>query len=83
MLVVQPVPSVYVIVVVEGETGNTVPLEEPIVATPGALLVHVPPPVASVSAPVDPIHTFVDPDIAGGVAFTVIVVVIKHPVPNV
>ena len=71
-------------VVVEGpDTGNTVPLDDPIVATPGALLAQVPPPTASVNVLVVPRQTFVDPAIAGGVALTVIIRVTKQVVANV
>ena len=45
--------------------------DELIVATPGVELVHVPPPVASVSVTVDPVHTEKVPAIAAGSAVTV------------
>jgi hypothetical protein len=44
----------------------TTPDEEPTVAVPGALLVHTPPGVASLSAVVSPMHTCKTPVIGKG-----------------
>ena len=44
-----PVPIEYVITAVPGVTPHTSPVEDPIVATAGLVLLHVPPPTPSVS----------------------------------
>ena len=49
-------------------------------ATDGALLIHVPLPVASVSVIVDPMQTPVGPDIIPGAGFIVITVLVEQPV---
>jgi hypothetical protein len=49
----------------------TKPDEEPMVATPVLLLLHVPPVNASLKGVVRPAQTFALPSIAVGVAFTV------------
>jgi hypothetical protein len=54
---------------------DTIPLEEPIVATLKKPLVHVPPVVASVKVTVEPAHTVPGPDIAAGNGLTVITAV--------
>jgi hypothetical protein len=56
-------------------TPVATPVPEPIVATDVALLVQVPPAVASVNVVVTPEHTLDAPDIADGSAFTVAVLV--------
>lgn len=56
----------------------TTPDDNPIVATPGLLLVHVPPVTASVSVVVPPMHIGAIPEIAGAV-FTVTIIVEVHP----
>jgi hypothetical protein len=68
VVVVQPVPgTVYVIVVVPATTPVNIPDDGPIVATAVALLVQVPPPVASLNVIVDPPSHAVDgPVIDGG-----------------
>ena len=53
------------------EIPVTVPVEEPIVATPVLELVHVPPPIAATRLVVLPIQMMLVPVIADGVAFTV------------
>ena len=60
----------------------TIPLDEPIVATAGVLLVHVPPP-PSVKVIFEPPQTVVGPDIAAGNELTVIVRVEKHVVAGI
>ncbi len=58
-------------VVVPEATPIAVPVENPIVATEGVLLVHTPPVVASVSVVVKPTHTEVVPAIAAGLGLMV------------
>jgi len=65
--------TVYVIVAVPPDTPLTTPDEEPTVATDVLLLLHVPPPLALLSAVVAPGHTVSVPVIAAGVDFTVII----------
>ena len=72
--VTKQVPSVYDIVDVPTRKPLTVP-SVPTVAMVVAVLLHVPPPVASVSAVVDPWHTVGFPVITAGCVFTVTVVV--------
>jgi hypothetical protein len=57
----------------------TTPEAEPTVATRLLLLLHVPPPGASVSDIVPPVHTVVAPIIADGNGLTVTTVVVKQP----
>ena len=52
-------------------TPASTPLDEPTAATDGALLVHVPPPAASVSVVVAPTQTRSEPPIGAGPEFTV------------
>lgn len=59
-----------------------IPLAEPIVAWAVLLLLHVPPPVASVSVEVNPKQIAVVPLIAPGAVFTVSVVVATQPIPD-
>ena len=73
---------VYEIVTVPTVTPVTMPVD-PTDAIPEALVLHVPPEVASVSEMVEPAHTEEAPDIAAGNAFTVTVVVAMQPVINV
>lgn len=56
----------------------TNPVDEPMVATAVLLLLHVPPPVASVSVVVLPAHNELRPDMADS-GFTVSTTVAKHP----
>ena len=60
-------------------TAVTDPLEEFTVATPGALLVHVPPEVASLKVVVSPTQTAAVPVIAAGNGLTVTIVVAIQP----
>ena len=76
---VQPALTAYVIVVVPEVTPVTTPVDEPIVATPGALLDHEPPPVLLVSVMVDPGHTVPGPTIGPAADITLTVVVTRHP----
>ena len=63
-------------VVVPAEIPEANPVVAPIVATTVLELLHVPPPVASVSVPVVPVHKFVGPAIGSGAAFTVTLIVV-------
>ena len=79
----QPVDdNVYVIVVVPTVPPFTIPVADPIVALV-LLLVHVPPPVASLNVVVSPKHTLRSPSIAVGTGFTVTTAVALQPVPIV
>ncbi len=74
-----PAGDIYVIIVVPAEIPSTTPEVDPIVATPGILLLQVPPDAPVGAAPVgvidkvtvDPTHTGIA--LIVGVAFTVIV----------
>ena len=55
-------------------------LDALMVATALLLLVHVPPPVTSISVVVKPIHTLAVPVMAPGMGFTVMVFVVLQPV---
>jgi hypothetical protein len=72
-----------VIVEVPSVKPETIPEEDPIVATDVLLLIHVPLGVTSVSATVEPKHTPVGPPIAAGSGFTVTTAVAIHVVGNV
>ena len=63
------------------ETPVTMPVVPLTVAIPVAPLLHKPPAVASDRDVVKPTHTEVPPDIAAGIALTVIVVVTKQLAP--
>jgi len=81
-VVLQPVTSkVYVISVVppEGDTPVADPLEDPMVATAGLALVHVPVP-PSVSEVDAPGQTCSVPETGPGAGFTVTMPVTEHPV---
>jgi len=64
-------------------TPVTLPVAEPTIATPVLLLNHVPPDVVFASVDIDPSHTLNVPVIAAGLAFTVIVSFLEHPVARV
>ena len=72
-LTLHPVTSLYVIVDVPANTPATTPVPDPIAALAGALLIHVPPDVPSVSVAVAPAQIAGLPAIAAGIGFTVIV----------
>ena len=82
-VIIQPVGKVYVIVEVPVDTPVAIPLAEPIVATAVLLLVHVPPPDASVKVVVVPGHACNVPEIAAGNGFTVTACVAIQPVGSV
>jgi len=77
---VQPEPNEYVTVTVPVDIAVTNPLVEPMVATDGLLLVHVPPPEELVQVVVAPTHKLLIPDIAPGGGVTVNDAVVKQPV---
>ena len=64
------------------ETPVTAPLPDPTVAMATLLLVHEPPRVASVRLVVAPAQTVAAPEMAEGVGFTVMIVVVLQPVGN-
>jgi len=78
-ILAQPVANVYVIGAVPGDTPNTTPVDEPIVATPVAPLVHVPPPGEENKVVLCPVHILERPVIADGSGSTVTVTLTKHP----
>ena len=79
----QPVGKVKVTISVPDPTPFTIPLEEPIVATPGVPLVHVPVPLPSVKVVFCPTQTFNVPPIVAGMGLTVNGVVMIQPVGKV
>jgi hypothetical protein len=82
-VIVQPVPSEYVIVTSPVSTPVTIPDEEPTVARAVLLLVHVPPVTVSVSVTDEPTHTVAGPVITVGDGLTFIVVVAVQPAGEV
>jgi hypothetical protein len=81
VVVLQPSANVKVIVADPADTGVTIPVPDPIVATEVLLLLHVLLPEASVNVEVDPVQIVVVPATAAGAAFTVATDVALHPVP--
>ena len=67
----QPAPSEYDIVTDPAAVPVTMPVELPIAAIDGLLLLHVPPDTGWPSVAVEPTHTVPGPVIAAGVALTV------------
>lgn len=59
-----------------------IPVKGSNVMIAGDELVHVPPGVASVSDIVDPMHNADGPEIGAGAGFTVITLVVVHPLPT-
>lgn len=80
---IQPVPSVYVIVVVPAERPLTTPVVVLISAVPGRLLAQVPPAGVLFKVVVLPTHTTGDPMINPGSGWMVTVVVVRQPVGKV
>ena len=66
----QPPVKIYEIVVVPTELPITRPVDDPISATAGLLLLHTPPLMASVSSDVVPVQLNEEPDMGVGVVFT-------------
>ena len=62
-------------------TALTMPDDEPMVATPVALLVQVPPVGGQLRVVPAPWHRLREPDIGPGAALSVTVIVALHPVP--
>jgi hypothetical protein len=73
----QPVGNEYEMLAVPAVTPDTMPDDEPTVAIAVALLVQVPPVVASPSVVVKPLHTLVAPVIDAGSGLTVTVMVVN------
>jgi len=82
-VVKQPAGKVYVIVAVPAAAPVTTPVPEITDATAELLLLHEPPPVASVNVVVDPTHTASVPPIDAGAGLTVNGVVTLQPAGNV
>ena len=86
VVMIQPVDdNAYVIVAVLA-LNTAPPVTKPALPTDaisGALLLHIPPPVASLNDVVKPEHTLVTPRIAVGKGYTVTTVVVVHPEPSV
>jgi hypothetical protein len=68
-------------VAVPADTPVTIPVVDPIVATPVLLLLQVPPPITSVSEMLAPMQKADGPAIAAGVEFTVTTMVTLPPHP--
>jgi hypothetical protein len=83
VIAAHPDGKVYMIVAVPPATPVTTPVPVPTIATAVLLLLHVPPPDASLSVVVKPGQTTVVPVIGETVAFTVTVVTFEHPVGSV
>ena len=81
IVLTQPEPSIYVIIVVPGATPVTVP-KASTVALAVLLLLHVPALVTSINIVVAPTHTLVTPLIDEGNGFTVKAAVVLQPVGN-
>ena len=67
---------------VPGEAPETMPVAEPMVATPGVAEDQVPPP-ASVKVVAAPAHRDREPEMAAGRALTVMIVLVTQPVGSV
>lgn len=78
-----PAPIEYVIFTVPAVTPVTIPVPDPTVAIPVALLLQVPPGVRSLSVIVAPIQTWLSPVIGFGEELTFTVTVEKQPVTSV
>jgi len=79
IVAVQPAGSVYIIVAVPGDKACVNPVAEPMLATAGSLLDHVPPAVASDMVVTWPRHNAVVPVIATGDGLTVKASVATQP----
>ena len=62
------------------ETPVIIPVDEPMVATAGVPLSHVPPPEASVSVMLAPAHNAGGPEMPAGNWFMVMTLVTEQPV---
>jgi hypothetical protein len=81
LVIIQPVPIAYVIVVVPDTMPVTIPEIEPIVAIPETLLLHVPPDGDDDNVADVPAHTLDAPPIAAGNGFIVTMAVLEHAAP--
>jgi hypothetical protein len=81
VLAKQPAVLVNVMTDVPAVPPVTIPVEVPIAAIAGLLLVHVPL-VPVVNAPVEPEQITTEPEIVGGRLFTVISLVVIQPEPT-
>ena len=77
---VQPVPSVYTIVVVPAVSPSTTPVDASTVPTAITLLLQAPPAVALSRSVVLPVQTVAAPVMAAGSGLTVTTAVAAHPV---
>jgi hypothetical protein len=68
---------------VPADVPETIPVDVPIAATVALLLLHVPPMAALLSVAVAPAHIDDVPEIAGGTALTLNVIVLKQPAASV
>ncbi len=71
------------IVVPPAVKADKLPFVKFIVATAGALLVHVPPAIVLVSVDDVPVHGDEEPAIVAGAWLTVIIALVKHPVVGI
>lgn len=74
----QPAGVVYLMIALPGPAPVTTPVDKPTVATPGDILLHVPPGVASDNVVVVPWQIILIP-VIGDIGFTVRVVVAMQP----
>ena len=81
VLLVQPAPTVYMMLASPALTPDTTPVVRFTLALSAASLLHVPPDVALLSVVVCPTHTTAVPVLAPMPEFTVTVAVLAQPVP--
>jgi len=79
VFVVMQLPIAYVIVALPAVTPLIIPVEEPMEAKDGALLVHIPPLTASVNVVVAPLQTLDTPLMADGDGLTVMILEVLQP----
>ena len=79
---IQPVATLYVMIVVPEDKLVRRAVDEPIVATAVLLLLQCPPVVTSLNAAVRPAQSTSGPVIFAGTGFTVTSVVFRHPVAS-
>ena len=82
LVVLQPVLRVYRITPVPYPKQVTTPEEDPTEAIPKSKVLHTPPPDASLSVVVAPIHLVMLPVMDAGIGFTVNVAVDTQPLPT-
>jgi hypothetical protein len=81
VVAIHPVGNRYVIIAVPGPEPVTKPVPAPTVAMDVLLLLHVPPPAASLSVVPRPEHIEVIP-VTGASGLTAMLLVTKHPTPE-